>query len=87
MAGTVSPVKIEVVAYSGYKANERPLCFVLKEQKLGVVDVVDRWYGEDHDYFKVLADDGKVYLIRWHRLMDVWFLVKVLEKTGCYSDA
>lgn len=87
MAGTVSPVKIEVVAYSGYKANERPLCFVLKEQKLGVVDVVDRWYGEEHDYFKVLADDGKVYLIRWHRLMDVWFLVKVLEKTGCYSEA
>ena len=83
MAGTVSPVKIEVVAYSGYKANERPLYFVLKEQKLGVVDVVDRWYGEEHDYFKVLADDGKVYLIRWHRLMDVWFLVKVLEKTGC----
>jgi len=50
---------------------------------LGVVEVVDRWYGEEHDYFKVLADDGRVYLIRWHRLMDVWFLVKVLEKTGC----
>jgi hypothetical protein len=83
VTGTVSPVKIEVVAYSGYKANERPLCFVLKEQKLGVVDVVDRWYGEEHDYFKVLADDGRVYLIRWHRRMDVWFLVKVLEKTGC----
>jgi hypothetical protein len=76
-----------VVAVSLKKKNERPLCFVLKEQKLGVVDVVDRWYGEEHDYFKVLADDGKVYLIRWHRLMDVWFLVKVLEKTGCYSDA
>jgi len=79
----VSPVKIEVVAYSGYKANERPLYFVVKEQKLGVVDVVDRWYGEEHDYFKVLADDGKIYLIRWQRLRDVWFLVKVLEKAGC----
>jgi len=43
---------------------------------------LDRWYGEEHDYYKVLADDGKVYLIRWHRFLDSWFLVKVLEKPG-----
>jgi hypothetical protein len=77
-----TPVKIEVVAYSGYKANERPLYFVLEQKKLGVVDVVDRWYGEEHDYFKVFADDGKVYLIRWHRLLDLWFLVKIIDRTG-----
>jgi hypothetical protein len=77
-----TPVKIEVAAYSGYKANERPLYFVLDQKKLAVVDVVDRWYGEEHDYFKVLADDGKVYLIRWHRLQDLWFLVKIIERTG-----
>ena len=56
---TVFPMKIEVVAYSGYKANERPLYFVLEQNKLGVVNVVDRWYGVEHDYFKVLAEDGK----------------------------
>ena len=77
-----TPVKIEVVAYSGYKANERPLYFVLDQKKLGVVDVVDRWYGEEHDYFKVFADDGKVYFIRWHRLLDSWFLLKIIERTG-----
>lgn len=77
-----TPVKIEVVAYSGYKANERPLYFVLEQRKLVVVNVMDRWYGEEHDYFKVLADDGKVYLIRWHRVLDLWFLVKILERTG-----
>lgn len=76
------PVKIEVAAYSGYKANERPLHFTLGANRLGVVEVLDRWYGEEHDYFKVLADDGKVYLIRWHRLPDLWFLVKILEKAG-----
>jgi hypothetical protein len=79
---TDSPVKIEVVAYSGYKANERPLYFVLEQKKRSVVDVLDRWYGEEHDDFKVLADDGKVYLIRWHRGLDVWFVVKIMEKTG-----
>jgi hypothetical protein len=82
VGGTVSPVKIEVVAYSGYKANERPLYFVLEQKKLAVVDVLDRWYGVEHDDFKVLAEDGKVYLIRWHRLLDLWFVVKIMERTA-----
>lgn len=79
MGETGFPVKIEVVAYAGYKANERPLYFVLEQKKLAVVNVLDRWYGVEHDYFKVLADDGKVYLIRWHRLLDLWFVVKIME--------
>jgi len=82
VGGTVSPVKIEVVAYSGYKANERPLYFVLEQKKLAVLDVLDRWYGVEHDDFKVLAEDGKVYLIRWHRLLDLWFVVKIMERTA-----
>ena len=81
MDRTKFPVKIEVVAYSGYKANERPLYFVLEQKKLSVVNVVDRWYGVEHDYFKVLAEDGKVYLIRWHRILDLWFVVKIMERT------
>ena len=70
---------IEVVAYSGYKANERPLYFILNNQKLEVRNVIKRWYGVEHDYFKVLADDGKVYLMRWQRTLDLWFLVKITE--------
>jgi hypothetical protein len=76
------PKKIEVSAYSGYKANERPLSFVLDQNRLEVTDVIDRWYGEEHDYFKVLADDGNVYLLGWQRKMDHWLLVKVFEKMG-----
>jgi hypothetical protein len=30
----------------------------------------------------VLAEDGKVYLIRRHRLVDLWFVVKIMERTG-----
>jgi len=73
------PVPINVVAYSGYKANERPLSFVVEQKKLGVATVMDRWVGVEHDDFKVLADDGMVYLIRWHRRLDVWLLVKIMD--------
>jgi hypothetical protein len=74
--------KIQVTAYSGYKANERPLSFVLDDKTLEVRDIIDRWYGVEHDYFKVLADDGAVYLLRWNRHRDIWFLVRVYEKEG-----
>jgi hypothetical protein len=76
------PKKIEVVAYSGYKANERPLYLVLDEQRLEVKNTLDKWYGVEHDYFKVLADDGRVYLLKWHRSLDLWFVEKILERLG-----
>ena len=76
------PKKIEVVAYSGYKANERPLYLVLDEQRLEVKNTLDMWYGVEHDYFKVLAEDGKVYLLKWHRSLDLWFVEKILERLG-----
>jgi hypothetical protein len=76
------PQKIDVEAYSGYKANERPLFLLLEKRKLRVVEIIDRWYGMEHDYFKIMAEDGRVYLLRWHRLLDLWFLVKVFERFG-----
>jgi hypothetical protein len=66
---------LKVIAYSGYKANERPLRLILGDKKLEIVRIIDRWIGEDHDYFKCLADDGQVYLLKWHRIQDEWHLV------------
>jgi hypothetical protein len=65
--------RIKVVAYSGYKANERPVCFFLDDKRCEVKEILDRWYGPDHDYFKVLADDGCAYLLKWHRSSDRWY--------------
>jgi len=62
-----------VWTYSGYKANERPVRFRLGEKELAVRKIVDRWYGEKHDYFKVVADDAKVYLLKRDREADVWY--------------
>lgn len=73
------PRRVEVEAYSGYKANERPLSFVLEGKRLEVQEVTDRWYGVEDDYFKLLASDGRTYILKWRRLLDVWLLVKVLE--------
>ena len=82
MPGDSLPKKIHVIAYSGYKANERPLYFILDHEQIGVQDIIDSWYGVEHDYFKVLAENGKVYLLKWHRSLDLWFLEKVIERLG-----
>jgi hypothetical protein len=76
------PKNIKVFAYSGYKADERPTAFVVDGRRYGVTRIIDRWYGVDHDYFKALADDGRIYLLKWDRTADLWFLVEVMEKEG-----
>jgi hypothetical protein len=65
---------IKVECYSGYKADERPLRFRLGGKLLEVEEILDRWYGEEHDYFKLRAEDGNKYLLRHGRKEDVWEL-------------
>jgi hypothetical protein len=67
-------MRIRVECYSGYKADERPVRFHLGERQLRVQELLDRWYGQAHDYFKLLADDGNVYILRHERMEDFWEL-------------
>ena len=53
-----------VECYAGYKGEERPMRFQLGERKHVVVEILDRWYGPDDDYFRVRADDGNLYVLR-----------------------
>jgi hypothetical protein len=69
-------VRITVDSYSGYRACERPLRFRIGEKWRDVVEILDRWYGEDHDYVKVLADDGGMYVLRYGRGDDRWELTQ-----------
>ncbi len=76
------PERVEVVAYSGYKANERPMYFLRAGKRVEVTRILDRWYGLERDYFKVLGDDGGLYLLSWHRTLDVWLMQKRFETMG-----
>lgn len=57
-------MKVEVVCYSGYKADERPIRFKLRGQDYSVEEVIDQWYGPQDTFFKVRANDGNVYILR-----------------------
>jgi hypothetical protein len=64
-----------VSTYSGYKYDERPTAFTLAGRTFQVREIVDRWFGEDHAYFKLIADDGNLYVIRYDGETDSWELV------------
>lgn len=56
----------KVTAYSGYKANERPLSFTIDDQRLEIKDIICRWAEPEKDFFKVIADDDKAYTLGWN---------------------
>lgn len=67
--------EVEVSAYSGYQADERPLHFSLGERRLVVKEIVCRWRGPEDDFFRVLAHNGQEYLLKRERTTDIWYVV------------
>jgi hypothetical protein len=58
---------ITAECYSGHKADERSVSFTLDGHKRIVEQILDRWRGPKFEFFKVLADDGKGYILKCNR--------------------
>ena len=67
-------MRVQVEAYAGHRAEERPLRFTLQRHAFEVVEILDRWYGPDHAYFKVRADDANIYILKYSTVADEWSL-------------
>jgi hypothetical protein len=65
---------VKVDCYAGYRGEETPRRIDLEGRRVEVVEVIDRWYGQDHRYFKLQGDDGAVYLLRHDESADRWEL-------------
>jgi len=46
----------------------------IDDRKIFVEEVVDRWLGPDHRYFKLKGDDGRVYIVRQDTTSAAWEL-------------
>ena len=67
-------LETEVECYAGYRGEQSPRSFLLGERRIEVVEELDRWLAPDHRYFKVLGDDGGVYILRHDAASDRWEL-------------
>ncbi|MBI5895435.1 MAG: hypothetical protein HZB24_05310 [Desulfobacterales bacterium] len=55
---------IRVECYSGYRGGQTPRRFWLGQRCVEVCQTVDCWLAPDHRYFKVMGDDGGLYILR-----------------------
>lgn len=67
-------MRLKVESYSGYKADQRPLSFVMNGRRFEVKECLDTWYGPDHAFFKVRADDSNIYILKHSPEDDEWTL-------------
>jgi len=65
---------MRVECYAGYRGDERPVRFTLGERTYNVREVEDRWYSPEAVFFRVLADDGNVYVLRHNEAQECWTL-------------
>jgi hypothetical protein len=74
---------VEVKCYSGFKANERPSSFTIREHEYAVMDIEGSWFEEDAASharkicFRVRADDGDLYLLSCDESTGDWMLRRV----------
>jgi len=65
---------VQVISYSGYKANEAPRILKLGDTLLPIAQIEDRWYSSGETYFRVLTQTGDRYLLRHVEAQDIWTL-------------
>jgi len=62
------------------RAADGPLRFVLGDYTIEVDDLLDRWYGDDADYFRVRGGDGHLYVLKHVREPDGWELTSFTRR-------
>lgn len=68
-------MQIRVDCHAGYRGEESPRCIHLADNKVEVLEVLDRWLAPDHRYFKIFGDDEATYIIRHDSVSGQWELV------------
>jgi hypothetical protein len=65
---------IRVECYAGYRGEQEPRAFHLGERRLEVREIVDRWVGPTQRWFRCLADDSSLYILRHDETSGEWEL-------------
>ena len=67
-------MELRVECYSGYRGEETPRRFWLRETLVEIKEIVDRWLDPEHRYFKVVGHDDSTYILRHDSKTFVWEL-------------
>ncbi|MCB2180398.1 MAG: hypothetical protein KQH63_00045 [Desulfobulbaceae bacterium] len=67
-------IMVRVSCYAGYRGEETPRYFHIKERRIDIAEILDRWLSHDHRYFKVKDDHGTRYILRHDTASGQWEL-------------
>jgi hypothetical protein len=70
-------MNLMVDCYAGYRDEETPRGVEIGGRRVEVIELIGRWRGPDHRFFKVRGDDGAVYLLRHDERADRWELERL----------
>ena len=65
---------LKVECHAGYRGEETPRRFYLHDRCVAIKELLDCWLGPGHRYFKVVADDDCIYILRHDTGRDHWEL-------------
>ena len=63
---------VQVDCYAGHRGEETPRRLRLDGRSVELVEVLDRWLGIDHRYFKMRGADRATYLLRHDSARGCW---------------
>ncbi len=66
--------EMRVECYAGYRADQRPIRFILRGHVFEITEVQDQWYSHGAVYFRVRTEDGDYFVLRHDEAQDVWSL-------------
>ncbi len=72
-------MQIKVECYAGYRGEETPRILWFESRKIEIKKMLDRWLDPNFRYFKILGDDGGIYIIRHDMNTSVWGLTYYQE--------
>jgi hypothetical protein len=68
-------MRVLVETSAGHGGVEMPRRFRLDGRKIEVTDNLDQWHGAQDRYFKLMGDDGNLYILRLDEKRAEWELI------------
>ena len=70
------PDLVRVECYAGYRGEQEPRRFHTESEMVELDEIIDRWQGPAHRYFKVRDRDGAVHLLRHDEISGCWVRIR-----------
>jgi hypothetical protein len=74
-------MRVQVEAHAE-DVGTTPRSLYWDERRVGVVDMIDQWYGPDYRYVKIKGDDGGVYILRFDEIRNEGALIMFVSARG-----